>query len=154
MLDTNSATLPTVFLPRLHAKAMIAHARQGKPEEICGLVAQDEMGNIVASVPVKNGAKNKIIHYTMDPLSQHNAFMKLDEEEWDLTGIYHSHPATVGYPSVTDQRMAFDPEDDYPLYPDAIYFIISLADDDNPVIRAYLLPNPQTIKELEVVISS
>ena len=152
MLHTDSTTQQIVRLPRVHAEAMIAHARKGKPEEICGLVAQDEAGHIVASVPVKNGAKNKIIHYTMDPLSQHKAFMKLDEEEWDLTGIYHSHPATVGYPSVTDQRMAFDPEDNYPLYHDAIFFIISLADDDNPVIRAYLLPDPQTIEELDIVI--
>ena len=150
-MATNT-TEQTVRLPRVHAETMIAHAREGKPEEICGLVAQDEAGHIVGTVPVKNGAKNKIIHYTMDPLSQHKAFMKLDEEEWDLSGIYHSHPATVGYPSVTDQRMAFDPEDNYPLYPDAIYFIISLADDDHPVIRAYLLPDPQTIEELEVVI--
>ena len=152
MVNTDSREQQIVRLPRLHAEAMIAHARSGKPEEICGLVAQDEAGNITATLPVKNAAENKIIHYTMDPLSQHHAFMEIDEQEWDLAGIYHSHPATQAYPSVTDQRMAFDPYDDYALYPDAIYFIISLADDTNPVIRAFLLPDPKTIEELDVVI--
>ena len=36
-----------------------------------------------------------------------------------MLGIYHSHPRTAAYPSPTDVEMAF--------YPEAIYFIISLA---------------------------
>jgi proteasome lid subunit RPN8/RPN11 len=35
-----------------------------------------------------------------------------------LMGVYHSHPRTPAYPSISDVEMAF--------YPEAIYFIVSL----------------------------
>lgn len=141
-----------VVLPRFQAEAMIAHARSGKPEEICGLVAQDTEGNITAILPVENAAQNKIITYYMEPMSQHRAFMELEKHGWDLAGIYHSHPATVAYPSQTDQGLAFDPYDDAALFPGAYYFILSLADDAHPVIRAFLLPDQETIEEVAVVV--
>lgn len=142
-----------VHLPRIQAEMMIAHARSGKPEEICGLVAQERAGGITAILPVENAAQNKIITYYMEPMSQHRAFMELERRGWELAGIYHSHPASPAYPSQTDQGLAFDPYDDQPLYPGVHYFILSLADDANPVIRAFLLPDPETIEEVAVIIS-
>src|SRR5688572_6464770 len=126
--------MTTITLPRLQAEAMIAHARSGKPEEVCGLVARDPAGRITAILPVANAARDKVITYHMEPLSQHRAFMEIERQGWDLAGIYHSHPATIAYPSQTDQGLAFDPFDEQPLYPDTLYFIISLADEQRPVI--------------------
>lgn len=140
-------------LPRTQAEAMIAHARSGKPEEVCGLVARDPEGEIVAVLPVKNAARDPIITYHMEPLAQHRAFMELEERGWELAGIYHSHPASPAYPSMTDQGLAFDPYDDQPLYPDTHYLIVSLADDSSPVIRAFLLPDPETVVEVAVEIA-
>lgn len=145
-------TARVVRLPQVHATAMIEHARAGRPEEVCGLVACDQDGAIVATLPVVNAATNKIITYHMEPSSQFRAFQEIDERGWELYGIYHSHPASVPYPSLTDQGLAFDPFDDIPLYPDAVYFIIGLADPSNPIIRAYLLPDPKTIEELALEI--
>jgi proteasome lid subunit RPN8/RPN11 len=147
----------TVWLPRVQAALMIAHARSGKPEEVCGLVAQDLAGNIVAVMPVENAAKDKIITYTMEPMSQHRAFMGLEQQGWELAGIYHSHhshPASPAYPSQTDQALAFDPFDDEPLFPGAYYFILSLADEAQPVLRAFLMPDPDTIEEVRVIVEA
>ncbi len=129
---------------------MISHARSGKPEEVCGLVARDEAGTIVSTLPVENGARDKRITYHMEPLAQHRAFMEIERKGWELAGLYHSHPASPAYPSMTDQGLAFDPFDEQPLYPDTLYFIVSLADDEQPVIRAFLLPDPATIEEVAV----
>jgi [CysO sulfur-carrier protein]-S-L-cysteine hydrolase len=139
-------------LPGEHAEAMIAHARQGKPEEVCGLVARDPEGRICAVLPVENSAQDRRLTYHMEPLSQHRAFMEMEKQGWELAGLYHSHPASPAYPSQTDQGLAFDPFDDQPLYPDTIYFIVSLANDHQPVIRAFLLPDPETIEEIEVLL--
>lgn len=141
-----------VRLPRARAEEMIAHAREGKPEEVCGLVASDQSGAIVATLRVVNAATDKIITYHMEPQSQYEAFKRIDEQGWELYGLYHSHPATVPYPSLTDQGLAFDPFDNTPLYPDAVYFILGLADPASPIIRAYLLPDPETIVELPIEI--
>lgn len=144
----------TIHLSSHHANAMLDHARSGKPEEICGIVARNDAGEITAILPVENAAANKIITYEMEPRSQYKAFMQIERQDWELAGIYHSHPATQAYPSRTDQAKAFDPYDNEALYPDCIYFIISLANDDAPVIRAFLLPDPEAIVELEVVIDA
>jgi proteasome lid subunit RPN8/RPN11 len=143
-----------IHLPRVQAEAMISHARSGKPEEVCGLVAHDESGQIVAILPVTNAARDSRLTYHMEPLAQHRAFMTMEERGWELTGIYHSHPASPAYPSATDQGLAFDPYDDQPLFPGTIYFIISVADERAPVIRAFMLPAPATIEELPVEIRS
>lgn len=142
----------TVRLPRTIAEQMIAHAREGKPEEICGLVAGDASGRPVAFFRVPNIATNKIITYHMDPHTQLQAFREMESRGWQLHGIYHSHPATQAYPSETDRGLAFDPFDNQPLYPDTIYYIISLADETRPVIRGFLLPDPDTIEEVHIEI--
>ncbi|HYN90046.1 MAG TPA: M67 family metallopeptidase, partial [Ardenticatenaceae bacterium] len=141
-----------VRLPRVHYEAMVAHAREGKPEEVCGLVGGDQGGAITGTLPVVNAAPNKIVTYLMEPQSQLHAFMELDARGWELYGIYHSHPATTPYPSLTDQGKAFDPDNGLPLYPDCVYFILGLADPASPIIRAYLLPTTQSIEELPVEI--
>ncbi len=141
-----------VKLPRSIAEEMIAHARAGKPEEICGLVAADRQGRIAKIFKVPNVAENKIVTYFMDPHGQFQAFKAIEEEGLELYGIYHSHPATEAYPSATDRRLAFDDASGTPLYPGAVYFIISLADEDHPVIRAFRLPDPNAVEELSVEI--
>ncbi len=139
-----------VEVPRAVADEMIAHARAGKPEEVCGLVAADGAGRIVKVIRVPNAAEDKIVTYYMDPAEQYRAFKAMEEEGLELFGIYHSHPATEAYPSATDRRLAFDSASGMPLYPDAVYFIISLADEHRPVIRAFRLPDPETVEELTV----
>lgn len=131
---------------------MIAHARAGKPQEVCGLVASDAAGQVVAVLPVPNAARDPVITYHMEPMAQHRAFMEIERAGWELWGLYHSHPATRAYPSPTDQALAFDPYDDLPLYPGSYYLIVSLADEAHPDIRAFLLPDPASIEEVEVVI--
>lgn len=144
-----------VQLPRHIADKMIAHAREGKQgqiEEICGLVVANQAGEPVDTLRVKNGAKNKRIHYLMDPLDQHKAFMAMEYRNLELFGIYHSHPETEAYPSQTDRGQAFDPDIGEALYPGTYYFILSLADDDNPRIRAFLLPDRNTVNEVSIEI--
>jgi proteasome lid subunit RPN8/RPN11 len=55
--------------------------------------------------------------------------LEIERQGWELLGIYHSHPHTQAYPSPTDVALAF--------YPDALYFIVSLADPDQPAVRAF-----------------
>ncbi len=150
----NEPAMTTIHLPRRHADTMIEHARQGKPDEVCGLVARDSEGRVTAVLPVENAARNKTVTYYMHPTSQHRAFMAIEEQGWEMAGLYHSHPATRAYPSPTDQGMAFDPDDGLALYPDTVYFIVSLADDENPDIRAFLLPAPRAITELSLIIDA
>lgn len=111
---------------------IIAHAREGKPEEICGILR----GKGLDAFEVTRGrniAEDRINNYTVDPQTLLLQFKFEDGDYADggteMMGIYHSHPISVAYPSATDAWNAH--------YPESIYFICSLEFDDAPVIRAF-----------------
>jgi proteasome lid subunit RPN8/RPN11 len=116
-----------VKLPAAAQKLIIEHAREGKPEEICGVLRGKGL-QAYEAIRGKNIAKERIENYEVDPQTLLRQFDFEDQGE-EMMGIYHSHPVSVAYPSATDSWNAY--------YPESIYFICSLEHDDAPVIRAY-----------------
>lgn len=118
-----------VRLPRAVYKAIVNHARAGKPEEICGIVRGRGLDAIEA-IPARNIAAERIENYIVDPQT---LLLQFDFEDAGdaMMGIYHSHPVSVAYPSATDAWNAH--------YPESVYLICSLEDDDAPVVRAWWL---------------
>lgn len=124
-----SDLMQAVRLPDSAAAAIIAHARAGKPEEICGVIRGRGL-TAGAVVRGRNVAPERIENYELDPETLLLQF-RFEEEGDEMMGIYHSHPVSVAYPSATDAWNAH--------YPECIYFICSLEHDDAPVIRAFRL---------------
>jgi [CysO sulfur-carrier protein]-S-L-cysteine hydrolase len=110
--------------------AMIDHARKGWPFEACGLIAGTE-GRGERFYPMQNADRSEVT-YSLDP-QEH---LRVDTEIGDLglsvVGIFHSHPKTEARPSPTDIARSGG-------YPDAHYILVSLADRDNPVVRAFTI---------------
>ncbi|MEM7531612.1 MAG: M67 family metallopeptidase [Chloroflexota bacterium] len=123
----NQESILPVKLPQQAYDDIVAHAREGKPEEICGILRGGELEAYEAIRGV-NVAEERIENYTVDPKTLLMQF-KFEEAGEEMMGIYHSHPVSVAYPSATDAWNAH--------YPDSIYFICSLEFDDAPVIRAF-----------------
>lgn len=115
-----------MVIGREHAQALIRYAREGFPDEVCGLLATLD-GSVVHVYPVRN-ADESPVHYRMEPQEQLHAMLEIDDQGWELGAIYHSHTRTRAYPSATDVGLAF--------YPDTLQVIISLAGND-PEIRAF-----------------
>ena len=116
-----------VQLPQAIYDEIIAHARAGKPEEICGVLRGR---GLVAYELIRgrNLAEDRVNNYAVDQQTLLLQF-KFEEAGDEMMGIYHSHPISVAYPSATDAWNAH--------YPDSIYLICSLEFDDAPVIRAF-----------------
>jgi [CysO sulfur-carrier protein]-S-L-cysteine hydrolase len=111
---------------------IVAHARAGKPEEICG-VLRGHGNRAFELIRAQNVAADKIDNYEVDPQTLLLQF-KFEEAGERMVSIYHSHPVSVAYPSATDAWSAH--------YPDAYYLICSLEFDDAPDLRAFrLLPD-------------
>jgi proteasome lid subunit RPN8/RPN11 len=127
---------------REHLAEMVAHAREGAPEEVCGILA-GRAGAVTRVYRGTNVAANRRVRYEMDPARQLEAMAEIDAKGEHMVGIYHSHPRSTAYPSRTDQNLAF--------YPDSVYVIVSLADPNVPVVRGFRLRD-NTIEEEEVVI--
>ena len=82
-------------------------------------------------IPVLNSAASPL-RYEMDPQGQYNALKSIEDEGRELLAIYHSHTKSAAYPSQTDVNQAV-------AWPEQVYLIVSLADEDKPDVRAYLL---------------
>ena len=64
---------------------------------------------------------------------------RIDAEGWDLLGIVHTHTHSEAYPSETDRKLAF--------YPEALYLVMSLADRERPVLRAFRIEDGDVREE-------
>jgi [CysO sulfur-carrier protein]-S-L-cysteine hydrolase len=106
---------------------LIAHARDDLPNECCGLVAA-ENGTAVKVFRAEN-AEASPVRYGLDPREQYRLMMEIEDNGWSLGAIYHSHTRSAAYPSQTDVNLAF--------YPDALYVIVSLQDDQSPDVKAF-----------------
>jgi proteasome lid subunit RPN8/RPN11 len=117
----------TVKMPRPIFNAIIEHAREGKPHEICGVLRGRGM-DAYEIYRARNLAEDSIENYVVDPQTLLLQF-EFEDAGDEMMGVYHSHPASVAYPSATDAWNAH--------YPDSLYFICSLEDDNAPVLRAF-----------------
>jgi proteasome lid subunit RPN8/RPN11 len=124
---TKAAIAGRIDLDRATADALIAHARSDFPYEVCGLLA-GEGGQVRRHYPVPNAARS-MTYYEMDGRALLAAMRDMDDRDWELLAIYHSHTHTEAFPSPTDVELAF--------YPEAVYLIVSLQDADAPVIRGF-----------------
>ncbi len=117
-------------IPQLLIDEMVAHAREDLPNECCGMIGGRD-GVATEVVRVENSAASPL-RYEMDPQGQFNGLKAIEDGGGELLGIYHSHTKSAAYPSQTDVNQAV-------AWPEQVYVIVSLADDDAPDVKAYLL---------------
>jgi [CysO sulfur-carrier protein]-S-L-cysteine hydrolase len=143
---------PVVRLPRAIADAIIAQARAEYPNEACGIVtgtaSAAEGGEPLAYEACRNRAASPH-RYEIHPDDLYRVLVASDDVDGVFWAIVHSHVRTEARPSGTDIGLAF--------YPDALYVLISLADDQAgpggaPSLRAWRIVE-RTVHEvaLEVV---
>ena len=123
-----------LILTEAQLAQIFVHARAEAPNEACGLLAGLD-GRVMHVLPASNVAENPLFGYLMDPHDQVHHFHSIEEQGLDLLGIYHSHPVSNAYPSLTDLSMAY--------YPEAVYAIVSLIQSDDPVLRAFRIVDEQ-----------
>jgi len=132
-----------VQISRQLVEEMVAHAREDLPNECCGLVGGRE-GEASVVIRVANAACSPL-RYEMDPQEQYDALRAIEEEGGELLAIYHSHTRSAAYPSQTDVNLAA-------AWPDQIYLIVSLAEEDAPDVKGYLLRDLR-IADAEITVS-
>jgi [CysO sulfur-carrier protein]-S-L-cysteine hydrolase len=121
---------------------MVQHGLAVFPNEACGLLAGKE-GRPVKFFAMTNQDASPV-SYRLDPKEQLKVFTEIDDEEWDLLAIFHTHTHSEAYPSETDLKQAF--------YPEATYLVMSLSDRSNPVLRGFAIEDG-AIAEREVRIA-
>jgi len=118
-----------IRIPKPIYEEMVEHARKEKPLECCGILAGK--GEKVHKAFVLKNAERSPVRYSMAPQEQLRAFEEMEKESMEMVAIYHSHPHTIPFPSETDVKMAF--------YSEVASVIISLKENDSPVVKAFLI---------------
>ncbi|MGH2736039.1 MAG: Mov34/MPN/PAD-1 family protein [Actinomycetota bacterium] len=119
-----------VRIPVEIAEEMVGHCAAGRPNEACGMLARN--GSDIVKVFKMTNASASPVRYSLDPKEQLGVYNALDDQGWDLGGVFHSHTRTEAYPSPTDVRKATE---------DVPYLIVSLMTDPAE-IRAYRIIKP------------
>ena len=102
----------TIRIPRDNYKQMKIDVESRSPYEACGLVAGTRTRQFIHSrkiFPAKN-VSNRMDRYIIDPVEQLKIFNLIDEHDWELVAIYHSHPQGTVFPSEQDRRNWFYPQ--------------------------------------------
>jgi len=130
-----------IEMSRSQMDELIAHAREGFPHEVCGLLAGQ--GQKVLRVLRMTNTEPSPVSYHMDSGEQFRSQRWMREQGFRMVGIYHSHPITAPVPSDTDIRLA--------AYPDAVYVIVGLGSGGSEV-RAYRIEDGRVEPEEMIVV--
>jgi len=121
-----------VVLAHAIADAIAAQARAEHPNEACGLVIGSvpaEEGGIALRYEACRNEAASPVRYSVHPDDLLRVAVEADDADQVIWGIVHSHVRSPAVPSLTDIGLAF--------YPDALYLLVSLADDQaDPVTGA------------------
>ena len=124
-------------LDGVFTKEIVEQGLREFPNECCGLIAAE--GDVPVKVFPMTNADASPVTYRLDGKEQLRVFDEMDEQGWELWGIYHSHTHSEAYPSETDIKLAF--------YPDARYLLLSLADRTAPVLRSFRITDGEVTEE-------
>ena len=117
----------TITIPEEILEAVIAHAQEGFPLEVCGILG-GKGATVASHYPMTNSdASNE--HFSLEPREQFAVMRSLRASGEGMLAIYHSHPDTPARPSEEDIRLAATPA--------VCHLIVSLRDPQTPVVKAF-----------------
>jgi proteasome lid subunit RPN8/RPN11 len=148
----------SLLFPLELQQELIAHAREGDPDEVCGVLAghHDQIErvrrirNTADQVEADRGVfrdrqtdvaapGRRAVHYFMDPVDLLQAYNEIEAQGLDVVGYYHSHTHTEARPSPTDVRLATDLS--------AYWVLVSLQDPRTPTVRAWRITKADAMDE-------
>lgn len=125
-------------LPAAVRDALVAHARAGYPNEACGLVIGTAPAGAGGTATRFEACRNRAAspyRYEIDPEDLLRITVEAEDADEAFWAIVHSHVRSPAVPSPTDVGLA--------LYPEALYLLVSLAEDQAdpatgaPSVRAW-----------------
>ncbi len=128
------------------------HALSVCPEEACGLIAGEDTENdtrVIKKVYLLTNTDHTNEHFTIDPKEQLSAIRDMRANGLKPLGNWHSHPQSPSRPSEEDKKLANDSK--------ASYLILSLMDEDRPVLNAFHIESQnggKIVRKEEVMIET
>lgn len=135
-----------LYLKKEDYEKILAHCKEGLPNEACGLIGGTIEGGkrSIQKVYLLTNIDQSNEHFSMDPKEQLAAVKDMRANGLKLLGNFHSHPESPSRPSEEDKRLAYDSK--------VNYLILSLMDLENPVFNAFRIDEEKNVTKEELVI--
>ena len=135
-----------LYLKKEDYEKVLAHCKEGLPNEACGLIGGTIEGDkrSIQKVYLLTNIDQSNEHFSMDPKEQLAAVKDMRANGLKLLGNFHSHPESPSRPSEEDKRLAYDSK--------VNYLILSLMDLENPGFNAFLSDEEKNVTKEELVI--
>jgi [CysO sulfur-carrier protein]-S-L-cysteine hydrolase len=129
-------------IPKSIFQEMVEHAKKERPLECCGILGgRDQTVEKAFELP---NAEQSAVRYSIPPQEQLKVFEEMEKESMEMVAVYHSHPHTIPFPSETDVKMA--------AYPEVASIIVSLREEDNPVVKAFRIEKENIyLEEIDII---
>jgi proteasome lid subunit RPN8/RPN11 len=114
-------------IPQKLADAVIKHAFEGFPLEVCGILGGT--GDTVSDIYRMTNTDQSNDHFMMDPREQFAVMKEMRGKGLEMLAIYHSHPESPARPSAEDIRLA--------LTPNVSHVVVSLEAPNNPALKSF-----------------
>jgi proteasome lid subunit RPN8/RPN11 len=135
----------SVELSATIVQALVDHARAEYPNEMCGVIVGDRPA-AAGGVPLRwEATRNQAaspLRYEIHPDDLLRLTIETENSGEEFWAIAHSHTHSPARPSLTDVGLAF--------YPDAIYLLVSLAEDE-PALAAWRIVDGE-IHQVELIV--
>ncbi|WP_411389440.1 Mov34/MPN/PAD-1 family protein [Pseudomonas sp. MPB23] len=121
-------------------EAMQEQAHRDHPLETCGIIAAP-VGEATAQrlIAMDNAARSPTF-FSFAPKQQLTVWRELDERDEECRVIYHSHTASVAYPSAEDVGYASDPA--------VHYVIVSTLPEVEVAVRSFRIVKGKVTEEV------
>lgn len=95
-----------ILLSKDHIDILAKHAEEALPNESCailfGKIEKDHFK--VKDVFLTKNIENSPVTFTISNDELIKGYQEAEKRKLDVVGIFHSHPDSEAYPSVTDQK--------------------------------------------------
>ncbi len=136
-----------IKLSKKDYEKILAYAKSELPNEACGLIGGVVNGDDkeIKKVYLLTNIDHSNEHFSLDPKEQLDAVKDMRANGIKPLGNWHSHPESPSRPSEEDKRLAYDST--------ASYMILSLMEQDNPVLNSFHVAKDKTVTKEELVIA-
>lgn len=137
-----------IYITKDDYNLILSHAENNLPEEACGFLGGviDGDDKYVKKVYLLENTDHSNEHFTMSPQAQLQSIKDMRQNGYVLLGNWHSHPKSPSRPSEEDKRLALDTK--------IRYLILSLMDNDNPVLNAFIIDKDKNVSKEEINVLS
>lgn len=124
-----------VKIRRGDLSALVAHARAGHPDEVCGvlLADADAPARVAQVVSVANVSAEPRRHFEIASADLLRIQREARADGREILGYYHSHPGHHAAPSETDRRLAAEGLSD-----GVVHLIVGIGADGEAVSLAWV----------------